>query len=218
MWKYCTQYTSKFGKLSSGHRTEKGQFSFQSQRNAMPKNVQTTTQLHLSHMLAKLSKSRFNNMWTMNFQMFRLDLEKAEETEIKYPTSTGSSKKQECSRKTSTSALLTMPKPLTLDHNKLWKILKEMGIPDHFTCFLRNMQVKKQQLKPDMEQQIGSNLGKEYIKAVYCHPAYLAYMQSISFKVPGWMRHKLESRWPGEISITLDMQMIPPLWQKVKKN
>ena len=75
----------------------------------------------------------------MNFQMFRLDLEKAEETEIKYPTSTGSSKKQECSRKTSTSALLTMPKPLTLDHNKLWKILKEMGIPDHFTCFLRNL-------------------------------------------------------------------------------
>ena len=139
MWKYCTQYTSKFGKLSSGHRTEKGQFSFQSQRNAMPKNIQTTTQLHLSHMLAKLSKSRFNNMWTMNFQMFRLDLEKAEETEIKYPTSTGSSKKQECSRKTSTSALLTMPKPLTLDHNKLWKILKEMGIPDHFTCFLRNL-------------------------------------------------------------------------------
>ena len=71
--------------------------------------------------------------------MFKLDLEKAEEPEIKLPTSAGSWKKQESSRKTSTSALLTMPKPLTVDHNKLWKILKEMGIPDHLTCLLRNL-------------------------------------------------------------------------------
>ena len=69
--------------------------------------------------------------------MFKLDLEKAEGPEIKLPTSVGSSKKQECSRKTSTSALLTMPKPLTVDHNKLWKIPKELGIPDHLTCLLR---------------------------------------------------------------------------------
>ena len=75
----------------------------------------------------------------MNFQMFKLVLEKAEEPEIKLPTSTGSSKKQESSRKTSISALLTMPKPLTVDHNKLWKTLKEMGIPDHLTCLLRNL-------------------------------------------------------------------------------
>ena len=71
--------------------------------------------------------------------MFKLDLEKAEVLEIKLPISDGQSKKQESSRKTSTSALLTMPKPLTLDHNKLWKILKEMGIPDHLTCLLRNL-------------------------------------------------------------------------------
>ena len=75
----------------------------------------------------------------MNFQIFKLDLEKAEEPEIKLPTSTGSQKKQESSRKTSTSALLTMSKPLTVDHNKLWEILKEMGIPDYLTCLLRNM-------------------------------------------------------------------------------
>ena len=80
------------------------------------------------------------------------------------------------------------------------------------------MQVKKQQLEPDMEQQTGSKLGKEYIKAVYCHPAYLTYMQSTSCEMLGWMKHKLKSSLPGEISITLDMQMIPPLWQKVKKN
>ena len=71
--------------------------------------------------------------------MFRLDLEKAEEAEIKLPTSAGSWKKQETPRKTSTSALLTMPKPLTVDHNKLWKTLKEMGIPDHLTCLLKNL-------------------------------------------------------------------------------
>ena len=80
------------------------------------------------------------------------------------------------------------------------------------------MQVKKQQFELDMEQQTGSKLGKEYVTAVYCHPAYLTYMQSTSCKMLGWMKHKLESRVPGEISITSDMQMIPPLWQKVKKN
>ena len=79
------------------------------------------------------------------------------------------------------------------------------------------MQVKKQQLEPDMEQQTDSRLGKEYIKAVYCHPACLTHMQSTSCEMPGWMKHNLESRLPGEI-ITSDMQMAPPLWQKVKRN
>ena len=78
------------------------------------------------------------------------------------------------------------------------------------------MQVKKQQFELDMEQQTGSKLGKEYVTAVYCHPAYLTYLQSTSCKMLGWMKHKLESRVPGEISITSDMQMIPPLWQKAK--
>ena len=80
------------------------------------------------------------------------------------------------------------------------------------------MQVKKQQLKPDMKQQTGSKLGKEYIKLVYCHPAYLTSMQTTSYEMPGWKKHKLESRLPEEISITSDMQMTPPLWQKVKRN
>ena len=80
------------------------------------------------------------------------------------------------------------------------------------------MQVRKQQLELDMEQQTGPKLGKEYVKAVYCHPAYLTYMQSTSCEMPDWMKHKLESRWLGEISITSDMQMIPPFWHKVKEN
>ena len=79
------------------------------------------------------------------------------------------------------------------------------------------MQVKKQQLELDMEQ-TDSKLGKEYINAAYCHPDYLAYMQSTSCETLGWRKHKLESRLPGEISITSDTQMTPTLWQKVKKN
>ena len=78
------------------------------------------------------------------------------------------------------------------------------------------MQVRKKQLELDMEQQTGSKLGNKYIKAVYCHPAYLTYMQSTSWKTLGWTNHKLESRLLGDITVTLDMQMIPPLWQKMK--
>ena len=104
-----------------------------------------------------------------------------------------------------------------VDHNKLWKILKEMG--RHWPAFWEIwMQVKKQQLEQDMEQQTGSKLGKEYVKAVYCHPAYLTYMQSTSWETLGWIKHKMESRFLGEIGITSDMQMTPPLWQKVKRN
>ena len=80
------------------------------------------------------------------------------------------------------------------------------------------MQVKKQQLEPDMEQWTGSKLGNKYVKAVYFHPAYLTYMQSTSCEVPGWMKHKLESRLLGGVSITSDMLMTPHLWQKVKRN
>ena len=107
--------------------------------------------------------------------MFKLDLEKAKEPEIKLPTTVGSSKKQESSRKTSMFALLTMPKPLTVwITTNCGKFLKEIGIPDHLTCLLRNLyvQVKKQQLELDMEQQTSSKTRKEYVKAVYCHPAY----------------------------------------------
>ena len=80
------------------------------------------------------------------------------------------------------------------------------------------MQIKKQQLEPYIEQLTGSKLRKAYIKAVYCHPDYLSSMQSTSYEMLGWMKHKLESRLPGEISITSDMQMTQPLWQKVKRN
>ena len=90
-----------------------------------------------------------------------------------------------------------------------------MGIPGHLICLLRNLYAgHEQQLELDMEQQTGSKSGKEYVKAVYCHLAYLTYMQSTSCEMSGWMNHKLESRLLGEISITSDMQMIPPYGKK----
>ena len=121
--KCCTQYASKFGKLSSGHRTGKGQVSFQSQRKAMPKNAQTTTQLHSSHTLvkkcSKFSKPGFSNKWTGNSLMFKLVLEKAEEPEFKFSTSAGSWKKQEISRKHLFLLYWLCQSLDCMDHNKL---------------------------------------------------------------------------------------------------
>ena len=115
----------------------------------------------------------------MNFQMFKLVLEKAEEPEIKLTTSVGSSKKQENSRRTSTSASFTTPKSLTVWITATWKISEEMGIPDYLTCLLRNLYAGQDKtVRTGNEQLTGSKLGKEYIKAVYCHPAYLTSMQS----------------------------------------
>ena len=116
--------------------------------------------------------------------MFKLDLEKADEPGIKSPTSVGSQKKQESSRKTSTSALLTMQKALTvwitINCGKFWKRWKyQTTLPASWEICI---QVKKQQLEPDMEKWTGSKLGKDYVKAVYCHPAYLTYIQSTSCK------------------------------------
>ena len=111
---------------------------------------------------------------------------------------------------------IDMPKPLTVwittNCGKFWKRWEyQTTWPASWeTC----MQVRKQQLELDMEQQTGSKSGKEYVKAVYCHPAYLSYMQSTSWEMPGWMKHKLESRLPGEISVTLDMQITHPYGRK----
>ena len=124
--------------------------------------------------MLKILQPGFNNMWTVNFQMFKLDLEKVEEPDTKLPTSDGSSKKQESSRKTSTSALLTMPKPLTIGiTTNCEKFFKRWEYQTTWPASWEIcMQVKKQQLKLDMEQWTASKSGKEYVKAVYCHPAY----------------------------------------------
>ena len=149
---------------------------------------------HTTQECSKFSKPGFNSTLTMNCQMTTLDLEKAEEPDIKLPTSVRSWKKQESSRKTSISALLTMPKPLTVwitincgKFIKRWEY--QTTWPASWETY---MQVRKQQLELDTEQQTGSKSGKEYVKAVYCHPAYWTYIQGTPYKMPCWMKHKLE--------------------------
>ena len=168
--KWCTQYVIKFRKLSSSHRTGKSQFSFQSQRRAMPRNAPATIQLYSFHMLVRLGskpfKLGFSSTWTENFQMYRLDFEEAEETRDWIANISWIIEKQGNFRKMFISSLTTL-KPLTVWAEQTGKFLKrweyQTTLPASWeTC----MQVKKQQLELAMEQWTGSNLGKEYDKAV----------------------------------------------------
>ena len=134
--------------------------------------------------------------------MFKLDLENTEEPEIKLLTSVGSSKKAREFQEKVNFCFIDYTKAFDcVEDNKLWKILKEMGIPGHFICLLGNLYAGQEATELDMEQQTGSKSGKENIKAVFCHPAYLTYMQSTSCKVPDWMNHKLESRLTSNTQI-----------------
>ena len=165
-------------------------------------------------MLARLcSKSSlvFISRWMEHFQMYKLGFEEAKEPQIKLPTFVGAWRKKGSYRKTSTFASLNMLKPLTVWITTNWKILKEWEYQTTLPVSWEScMKVKKQQLELDIEQWSYSKIGKEYDKAVYCHPAYLTSMQSTSYEMPAWMTHKLESRLLGEISTISDMQMIPP--------
>ena len=151
--------------------------------------------------------------------MFKLVLEKAEEPEIKLPTSAGSSKEQESPRKTSISALLTMPKPLTVWIIINWKILKEMGIPDHLTCLLRNLYAGQEAPVGTGHGttdwfQIGKGVRQGCILSSCLFNLYAEYIM----RNAGLEEAQAGIKIAREISITSDMQMIPPLWQKVKRN
>ena len=152
--------------------------------------------------------------------MFKLVLEKAEEPETKLLTSAGSLKKQESSRKTSIFCFIDYAKAFDcVDHNKLWKILKEIGISDHLTCLLRNLYAGQEATVRTGHGttdwfQIGKAVCQGCILSSYLFNLYAKYIM----KMLGWKKHKLESRLPEEISIISDMQMTAPLWQKVKRN
>ena len=176
----------------------------------MPKKVQNycTIELisHASKVMLKILQGRLQQYVNQELQDIQAGFRKGKEPDIKLPTSVGSQEKQSYSRKTSAS--LTMLKPLTVwittNYGKFLKRQKYQTTlsASQETC----IQVKKQQLEPDMEQQTGSRLGKEHIKAIHCYPVYLTYMQSTSCEIPVWMNHKLELRLPGEISTTSYMQ------------
>ena len=151
--------------------------------------------------------------------MFKLDLENAEEPENKLPTSVGLYKKQENSRNNIYFCFIDYAKAFDcVDHHKLWKILKEMGIPGHLTCLLWNLYAgqgatfRTRHGATDWFQ-IGKGV-QGCISSTYLFNFYAEYIM----EMPGWMKHKLESRLLGEISITSDTQVMPPLWQKVKRN
>ena len=156
---------------------------------------------HASKVILKILQARLQQYVNYELPDVQAGFRKGrEEPEIKLPTSSGSLKKQESSRKTSTSALLTMPKPLTVWSQQTGKFWKRWEHQTTWPAFWELcMQDRKQQLELDTEKQTGSKSGKEYIKAVCCHPAYLTYMQSTSWETLGWKKHKLESRLPGEI-------------------
>ena len=194
LWKCCTQYTSKFGKLSSGHRTGKGQLSLQSQRRAMPKNVQTTSQLHSFHKLVskvmlKILQARLQQCVNKELPVVQVGFRKDRGMKDQIANICWIMENQGNSRKTSASASLMILKPLTVWITRncgkfldIWEYLTILPASWE-TC----IQVKKQHLELDMEQQTGSKSRNEYIKAVDCHPAYLTYMWSASCEMqPGW--------------------------------
>ena len=175
--KCCTQYASKSGKLSNDHRTGKGQFSFQSQRREMPKNVQTTTQQHLFHVskvMLKILQARLQQYINQEFSNAQTGSRKGRGPRDQIANIHWIIEKAREFQKNIYFCFIVYIKVFDyVDHNKLWKILQEMGISDHLTSLLRNLCVGQAATELDMEQWTNSKLGKEDIKAVYCHLAYL---------------------------------------------
>ena len=209
LWECCTQYASKFGKLTSGHRTGKGHFSFQCQRKQCQRMLTYRTiafSSHASKVMLKFFQVKLQQYVNQELPDVQAGFRKGRGIRDQSANMVWSSKKQENFRKTSISALLTMPKPLTVWITTNWKIFQDMGITDHLTCLLRNLYagqettVRTGQGTTDWFQ-IGKGVHQ------YCHPASLIYMQSTSWEMLDWMNRKLESGLLGEISITWDMQI-----------
>ena len=170
--------------------------------------------------LLKILQARLHSTWTEKFHIYNLDLEKLEEPEIKLPLIHWIIEKAREIQKSIYFCFSDYTKASdSVVHKNCGKFFKrweyQTTLPASWGMY---MQVKKQQWEQDKEHGTASKLGKEYIKAVYCHPAYLTSVQSTSWEMLGWIKHKLESRLPGVISITSDMQMTPPLRQKVERN
>ena len=170
--------------------------------------------------MLKILQARLHQYVNHELPNVKLVLEKADEPEIKLPTSVGSWKKQESSKENIYFCFLDYAKVFEcVDHNKLWKILKEMGIPDNLICLLRNLYAGQEAM---VRTGHGSTdcfqIGKGVCQGCILSPCLFNFYAEYIMRKLGWKKHKLESRLPGEISITSDMQMTPPLWQKAKKN
>ena len=219
--KWCTQHASKFGKLSRGHRTGKRSAFIPIPKKGNAKecsNYRATALIsHASKVMLKILQARLQQYIYQELSDVQAGFRKGKRNQRSNCQHLLDHRKSKTiPEKHLTSASLTMLKSLTVGITTNWKRWEYQTIlsASWEVC----MQVKKQQLKMEMEQWTGSKLGKEYVKAVYCHPAYLTYMQSTSCKMLGWLKDKLESRLPGEIAITTDMQITPLLQQKVMRN
>jgi len=189
----------------------------------MSKNAQTTAQLYSSPTLAKkclkFSKPGFNNTWTMKFQEVQAGFTKGRRTRDQIANICLIIEKGREFQKNIYSFIVYANVLTVWITTNCGKFLKRWEYQTTWPASWEIcMQVKKQQLELDMEQQTGSKLGKQYVKAVHCHPAYLTSMQTTSWEMLDQMKHKLEPRLLGEISIISVMQMTAPLWQKAKKN
>ena len=209
--KCCTQYVSKFGKRSSDwKRSVFIPIPKKSNAKECSKYHQLCSFHTLERLCSKSFKLGFSSIWTENFQMYKQDLEKAE-------------KQSNCQHSMDHTESKRIPEHINfcfidyakafecVDHNELWKILKEMGIPDHFTCLLKNLYAGQEATVRTRHGTMDRfKMTKEYSKAVLFHPAYSSSMQSTSCEISTWRNHKLKSRLPGEISTISHMQMIPP--------
>ena len=220
LWKCCPQYASKFGKLSSGHKTGKGQFSFQSQSQRMLKLHTIALISHASKVMLKILQARLQQYVKHELPDVQAGFRKGRGTRDQISNICWIIKKAREFQKNIYFCYIDYAKAFDcVDHNKLWKILKEIGIPDHLTCLLRNLcagqeaTVRTGHGTTDWFQ-IGKGVHQGYIFSPCLFNLYAEYIM----RNAGLIKHKLESRLPGEISITSDTQMTPYLWQKVKEN
>ena len=216
LWRCCIQYASKSGKLSGSHRTGKGQFSFQSQRKAMPKNALFS---HVSKVMLKILQARLQQYVNLEFPDGQAGFRKDRGTRDQIVDISWIIETAREFQKNIYFCFIDYVEAFVWITTNCGKFLKRWEYQTNLLVSWETyMQVLKQQIRTTFGMMTGSKSGKEYIKAVYCHPAYLTSMQSTSCKMLGWIKHELESRLPGETSITSDMHMTPPLWQKPKRN
>ena len=217
LWKCCTQYARKFRKLSSGHRTLKDVFiPIPKKGNAKECSNYHTKALisHASKIILKILQAKLQQYVNRELPDVQSGFRKGRGTRYQIAHILWIIEKAREFQKNIYFCFIDYSKAFDyVYHDKLWEILKEMGIPGHLTCFLRTLYVGQEAtVRTSHGTTAWYKLGKEYIKVVYCYPVYLTSMWSTSCETLGWMKHKLESRLPGETSITSDMQMISPLW------
>ena len=222
-WKCYTLYGSKFGKLSSGHKTGKSQFSFQSQRKAMPKecsNYRTISLIsHASKVMLKILQARLQQYVNHELPDVQAGFRKGRGTRDQITNIRWIIEKAREFQKNIYFCFINYAKAFDcVDHNKLWKILKEMGVPDHLTCLLRNLYAGQEAtVRTGHRITDWFQIGKRACQGCILSPSLFNLYAEYIVRNPGLEESQLESRLLREISITSDVQMTPPLWQKVSR-